>query len=249
MLDPKKIILTQIFEGGGGGGDVDVEPLSVTENGEYTADEGKAYSPVSVSVPNSYAAGDEGKVVSNGALVSQTSDTATQNGTVDTTLINSLTVNVSGGGSSGFDLLATKSLGTFSNVGTSSTDTGQTITVPGVVNSDYDVLTVVTKVSTRVENRHVATFRVIYLYGSTNIGTKDASLLMYMLNIKDSSGVLVSNASSSPYGVVPNSLSFSGSDAVMPIYIRQNNTQTGTIDGDYTMYIYGSKLAKLAGLT
>ena len=56
------------------------------------------YATVNVSVPNSYTAGDEGKVVSNSALVAQTSDTVTQNGTVDTTLINSLTVNVSGGG-------------------------------------------------------------------------------------------------------------------------------------------------------
>lgn len=58
----------------------------------------KAYEKVNVNVPNSYAAGDEGKVVSNGALVSQTSDTVTANDTYDTTLINSLTVNVSGGG-------------------------------------------------------------------------------------------------------------------------------------------------------
>ena len=50
------------------------------------------------AVPNAYAAGDEGKVVSNGALVAQSSSSVTQNGTVDTTLINSLTVNVSGGG-------------------------------------------------------------------------------------------------------------------------------------------------------
>jgi len=54
------------------------------------------YASANVSVPNSYSASDEGKVVSNGALVSQTSDTVTQNGVVDTTLINSLTVNVSG---------------------------------------------------------------------------------------------------------------------------------------------------------
>lgn len=85
---------------GGGGSSVDVEPMSVTENGTYTAPAGKAYSPVTVNVPNSYAAADEGKVVSNGALVAQTSDTVTQNGTVDTTLINSLLVNVSGGGAS-----------------------------------------------------------------------------------------------------------------------------------------------------
>lgn len=83
--------------GGGGGGDVDVDSLTVTENGTYTAEEGTAYSPVVVNVPNSYTQSDEGKVVSNGALVAQSSDTVTQNGTVDTTLINSLLVNVAGG--------------------------------------------------------------------------------------------------------------------------------------------------------
>ena len=57
-----------------------------------------SYQYADVVVPNSYSAGDEGKVVSNGALVSQTSDTVTENGIVDTTLIDELTVNVSGGG-------------------------------------------------------------------------------------------------------------------------------------------------------
>lgn len=60
-----------------------------------------SYAYADVAVPNSYSQSDEGKVVSNGALVAQSSDSVTQNGTVDTTLINSLTVNVSGGGSSG----------------------------------------------------------------------------------------------------------------------------------------------------
>lgn len=77
---------------------------SVTANGTYSANDDSAdgYSQVSVSVPNSYAAQDEGKVVSNGALVAQTSDTVTENGTVDTTLINSLTVNVSGSGGTAY---------------------------------------------------------------------------------------------------------------------------------------------------
>lgn len=92
--------LAQIAENtaGGGGSSVTVEQLNVSSNNTYTAPTGKAYSPVVVNVPNTYSAGDEGKVVSNGALVSQSSDTVTQNGTVDTTLINSLLVNVSGGG-------------------------------------------------------------------------------------------------------------------------------------------------------
>jgi hypothetical protein len=46
--------------------------------------------------PITYGSADEGKVVSNGALVSQTSRTVTQNGTYDTTLNNSLTVNIGG---------------------------------------------------------------------------------------------------------------------------------------------------------
>lgn len=36
--------------GGGGGGSITVEPLTVTENDTYTAPEGKAYSPVTVNV-------------------------------------------------------------------------------------------------------------------------------------------------------------------------------------------------------
>ena len=74
---------------------VDTGTKNISSNGTHDV---IGYASASVSVPNSYSAGDEGKVVSNGALVAQTSDSVTQNGTVDTTLINSLTVNVSGGG-------------------------------------------------------------------------------------------------------------------------------------------------------
>ena len=101
MLDVMSYILGR-KSGEGGGGDITVEALSVESNGTYTAEEGNAFNPVNVSVPNSYTAGDEGKVVSNGALVAQTSDTVTANDTYDTTLINSLTVNVSGGGGTTF---------------------------------------------------------------------------------------------------------------------------------------------------
>lgn len=73
---------------------VDSGTKSITSNGTHDV---IGYASASVAVPNSYSASDEGKVVSNGALVAQTSDTVTANDTYDTTLINSLTVNVSGG--------------------------------------------------------------------------------------------------------------------------------------------------------
>lgn len=73
--------------------------VNITQNGIQNV---KDYASASVNVPNTYAAGDEGKVVSNGALVVQTARAAeiTQNGTYDTTLNDEVTVNVSGGGGS-----------------------------------------------------------------------------------------------------------------------------------------------------
>lgn len=59
---------------------------TITENG--TGIDVKDFATADVNVPNTYVAGDEGKVVSNGALVAQTSQTVTENGTYDTTLKN-----------------------------------------------------------------------------------------------------------------------------------------------------------------
>ena len=83
--------------GGGGGQSITVEALNVSQNGTTTAPEGKAYSPVNVSVPNSYTQADEGKVVDQGALVAQTSKSITTNGVHDTTLNNSVNVSVPAG--------------------------------------------------------------------------------------------------------------------------------------------------------
>lgn len=69
---------------------------SITANGNYSAlnEDFDGYEEVNVNVPNSYTLADEGKVVSNGSLVAQTSTAVNTNGTVDTTLINSVDVNV-----------------------------------------------------------------------------------------------------------------------------------------------------------
>lgn len=85
---------------------VDTGTKSINSNGTHDV---VGYANASVNVPNSYSASDEGKVVSNGALVAQTSDTVTANDTYDTTLINSLTVNVSGGGGFSADAIADRS--------------------------------------------------------------------------------------------------------------------------------------------
>lgn len=91
-----------------------LEPLSVTANGDYTPSAGvDGYDSVHVAVPNSYSTADEGKVVSNGALVAQTSRNVTQNGTYDTTENNEVVVNVQSGGSAVIQSLNVTQNGTF----------------------------------------------------------------------------------------------------------------------------------------
>lgn len=73
---------------------VDSGTKSITANGNNQDVVG--YAAVNVNVPNSYSAGDEGKVVSNGALVAQTAHAdvtpTTSDQTIDTTTNNSLKV-------------------------------------------------------------------------------------------------------------------------------------------------------------
>ena len=75
---------------------VDSGTKQITSNG--TGQDVVGYAAVDVAVPNSYSPSDEGKVVQSGALVSQSSQNITENGTYDTTLKNEVVVNVSGGG-------------------------------------------------------------------------------------------------------------------------------------------------------
>lgn len=77
--------------------DTGTKNISISANGTTTENVvGYASASITANVPNSYSAGDEGKVVDNGALVSQTAHAdvtpTTSDQTIDTTLNNSLKV-------------------------------------------------------------------------------------------------------------------------------------------------------------
>lgn len=152
------------------------------------------------------------------------------------------------GGGGGPTLLATKALGTISTSSTTATDTGQTVSVTGI--NGYDLLIAEISVDTKTNGRHAATVNTILLTGSSDVGTKNgATIATATLNVKlSSSGTGSSRSSTTKYGVYINTASTpSGGATTLSVYQRYNSTQTGTINGSYTVRVYGVKLYDLIG--
>ena len=181
------------------------------------------------------------------------SQTITTNNTYDVTNLAQIIVNVSGGGSSNFTLLGTEAVGTISTSSTTDTDTGKSITVKGIY--DYDLLVCQCSVGTKTNSRHVVTTRLVWLTASSAIATKNGGTFATATwNVKlSSSGTATSRSNTTPYGVYAKAITVSAGNTgdngqgVITIYQRYNSTQTGTINGTYTMRVYGVKLYDLLG--
>lgn len=158
-----------------------------------------------------------------------------------------------GGGSSNFTLLGTLSLGTISTSSTNAADTGKSITVKGVY--AYDLLVCECSVDTTTNNRHAATTRLCWLTASSAIDTKNgATFATATWNVKlSSNGTATSRSGTTAYGIYANGCTVSAGStgdngqAVITIYQRYNSTSTGTINGSYTMRVYGVKIYDLIG--
>ena len=99
---------------GGGITPTGTKQINITQNGTTTENvTNYASAEITANVPNSYSASDEGKVVSNGALVSQTSRNVTANGTYDTTVNDEVVVNVPASGITPTGTLPINSDGTY----------------------------------------------------------------------------------------------------------------------------------------
>ena len=226
--------------GGGGGGSPTLITKTINTNGTYDAsnDNADGYSQVTVSVPNTYTAGDEGKVVSSGALVSQTAATYTANSVYDTTLIDEVTVNVSGGGGGGLTLLATDEVAV-STSSTTATDV-KTLTVPSSAWASNKI--VVVKITDKAGARNG------YFWG--HIGTLAAdmpqntggeeTLTSKIAISKTAAGTWQTNNNATGYGVYFYSLGrdYNTDTVTVNIRVRYNSSFSQTIDGTYEIKVY-----------
>lgn len=175
------------------------------------------------------------------------SQTITTNNTYDVTNLAQVVVNVSGGGGSGLTLLKTTSLGSISYSSTSAADTGKKMTVTGY--NDYDVLIVDVSVDTNTNSRHTSTVSMVYLTGTSNVGTKNTYAVgSNKWNSKlGSTGTGSTRQSTTAYGIYVYSATVSSSTMTLAFYNRYNSNNTGTINGTYTARVYGVKLYDLIG--
>lgn len=100
------ILFSKFLNKSGGGSSVEVEPLSVTENGTYTAEHGKAYSPVTVNV-----SGGLSNPIIEVTYVNESNDDAQMNVSnpyviEENNLISFLYFNIASGGSHKVDAIA-----------------------------------------------------------------------------------------------------------------------------------------------
>ena len=153
-----------------------------------------------------------------------------------------------GGGTDHLTKIATKSLGTISTSSTSAADTGQTLAVTGF--DAYDMLICMCYTTPHTYSRHVATIRLINFSATSTTATKTGtSIANSTQHFKlSSSGTLTQRSGTTPYGVYVNAATIGTSTPrtlTLTIYQRYNSTSSGTINGSYTLDVYGVKLQDL----
>ena len=152
-----------------------------------------------------------------------------------------------GGGTDHLTKIATKNLGTISTSSTSAADTGQTLDVAGF--DAYDMLIAICYTPTHTNGRHVATVRLINFSATSSLSTRSGTSVAtstqhYKLS---SSGTMTQRSGTNPYGVYVNGATINASarTCTLTIYQRYNSTSSGTINGTYTLDVYGVKLTDL----
>ena len=146
-----------------------------------------------------------------------------------------------GGGGDALTLLKTESLGAISVTSTSSVNLNKTVTMEGILGL-YDALVYEVRAAEKKQGYHYSTKGIIW--GTLSGGVADYQNVPHKLNASvDNSGNTNLKSSSTVYGVFSDGAPVkSGQDVTLSLWGKYNSTHTLTIDGDYTIYVYGLNL-------
>lgn len=163
-----------------------------------------------------------------------------------------VTVNVSGGGGIG-TLLTTVDLGHITQTSGTATNTGKVVSVTGGANYDILICSIVGETQTiESGSRLLSTTSIGALHSSNSSrdidnvkpNTASSNASNNRLNIKVNSTEKYSS-NFSQYGVYANAFTISGANVTLEIYARYSSTNSGTIDDNYTAFVYGIDLYDL----
>lgn len=148
-----------------------------------------------------------------------------------------------GGGANGFTLLKTVDLGHIQTSSTSATDTGITTEVDV---KGYDLLVSVAVSNAEGNGYHKMSVVASTIYGSNRDNkNRNAAMLGGVVFQKISTGYQTASA---PQGVWAIINSIADDIASIKVNMRYNSANTGTVNADYTLYLYGIDGVSLAGL-
>lgn len=159
-----------------------------------------------------------------------------------------VTVNVSGGGGgSDMILLTEKSLGNVSVTSTSETVVG---TVSFTSDTDYDMYIAVISRSEVQGNYHYATASTLLRIGTSNRATDGPGNTSYANSSRwnctaNSNGTI--NTAQSGRGLYIGNLTRQGTETTLTIAGIYNSSGTKTINGEYSIQVYGINLYGLIG--
>lgn len=142
-----------------------------------------------------------------------------------------------GGGGSGIaTLLATKDMGHLQTTSSSDVDTGVSVDVDL---TGYDMLLAIAVNSERKSGYHFASGILSSVYGSPRTKANRSFSTTGGMVIKGTSSGF--DSATLAYGVAGRISAIDGNIATVNVYIRANSS-TGTVNGDYTLYLYGINL-------
>ena len=171
--------------------------------------------------------------MSSGALVTQTAATYTANSVYDTTLIDEVTVNVSGGGGSSYALLASQD---FEVNTTSSTDidVGTMNLGSSAYTSDKILYVKIRDKAGARASHYIGTDAFMINPFPTRSGTTNLTAYAELVSYLNSSNNYQTTATTTGYGLKGTSLTDAG---VLTIKARYSSSY-GAIDGTYNVSVY-----------